>query len=85
MTLTTLVPRANAQADAKSYRGFGIIAPGAGWPSKLWPAERFAAVAAHLGNQRQLPTLVISGNEQERAWAPRSRPALADTPGRRRR
>ena len=28
---------------------FALINPGAGWPSKLWPAERFAAVAAHLG------------------------------------
>jgi heptosyltransferase I len=49
--------------------GFALIAPGAGWPSKLWPASRFAQVAAYLGRQWNLPTLVISGNAQERSWA----------------
>ena len=29
--------------------GFAIINPGAGWPSKLWPTDRYAAVARHLG------------------------------------
>ena len=49
--------------------GFGIINPGAGWPSKLWPAERFAAVAAHLGRIERLPTLVVWAGERENAWA----------------
>lgn len=50
---------------------FGIIASGAGWPSKLWPAERFAAVAGHLGRNRGLPTLAVFGNAAERARAER--------------
>jgi lipopolysaccharide heptosyltransferase I len=63
-TIPGLTPGARQEISA-----FAVIAPGAGWPSKVWPAERFAAVAAYLGNRRQLPTLVISGNEQERTWA----------------
>ena len=31
--------------------GFAIINLGAGWPSKLWLVDRFAAVAHHLGNK----------------------------------
>jgi lipopolysaccharide heptosyltransferase I len=49
--------------------GFAVINVGAGWPSKLWPAERFAAVAAHLGRNWTLPSLVVWGNDQERRRA----------------
>jgi len=45
--------------------GFGIINVGAGWPSKLWPAARYAAVAAHLGTDRGLPTLVLWAGAEE--------------------
>jgi len=51
-----------------SATGFAIINPGAGWPSKIWPADRFALVARHLGTRR-LPTLVVWAGAQERAWA----------------
>ena len=48
--------------------GFAIINPGAGWPSKLWPTERFAAVATHLGQHFHLPTLVVwAGGEKKLA------------------
>ena len=46
-----------------------VIAVGAGWPSKLWPADRFAAVAARLGRDWSLPSLVVWGNAEERARA----------------
>jgi heptosyltransferase-1 len=49
--------------------GFGVVNPGAGWPSKLWPAERYAAVAAWLGRTRGVPALVVWAGAQERAWA----------------
>ncbi len=49
--------------------GFAIINTGAGWPSKLWPGDRHAAVAIHLGQCRNLPTVVIGGNDAERAMA----------------
>ena len=49
--------------------GFAIVNPGAGWPSKLWPADRFAAVARHLSNRHRLPTLVVWAGEAERQLA----------------
>lgn len=49
--------------------GHAVINPGAGWSSKLWPPDRFAAVARHLGHSRALSTLVVWGGEQERIWA----------------
>jgi heptosyltransferase-1 len=49
--------------------GFAIINPGAGWKSKLWPRDRFAAVARHLGEHHGLPTLVVWAPGIEQDWA----------------
>jgi lipopolysaccharide heptosyltransferase I len=49
--------------------GFAIINPGAGWPSKLWPPDRFAQLARHLGHRRGVPSLVVWAGPQEHAWA----------------
>ena len=49
--------------------GFAIVNVGAGWTSKLWPADRYAAVAAHLGRSFELPTMVIWAGSEERAMA----------------
>lgn len=47
--------------------GFAMITPGAGWASKLWPPERFAAVAVYLGRGWGLPTMVVwAGDEEHR-------------------
>jgi lipopolysaccharide heptosyltransferase I len=48
---------------------FALVNPGAGWPSKLWPIDRYAAVARHLGARRALPSLVVWAKGEERAWA----------------
>jgi heptosyltransferase I len=48
---------------------FAVINPGAGWPSKLWPPGRFAAVAEHLGRNRHVPSLVVWAGDEERGWA----------------
>jgi lipopolysaccharide heptosyltransferase I len=48
---------------------FAVINPGAGWPSKLWPANRYAAVAKHLGEARGVRSIVVWAGKQERAWA----------------
>lgn len=48
---------------------FAVINPGAGWPSKLWPAERYAGVARYLGSRHALRSLVVWAGDQERAWA----------------
>jgi lipopolysaccharide heptosyltransferase I len=44
---------------------FAVINPGAGWDSKVWPAECYAAVAKEL----RLPSIVVWAGEKERAWA----------------
>jgi len=46
-----------------------LINPGAGWDSKLWPAERYAAVARHLESEHDLRTVVVWSGERERIWA----------------
>ncbi len=49
--------------------GFAILNAGSGWPSKRWPADRFAAVARHLGEAWHLPSLVVWGGHQEQQSA----------------
>jgi heptosyltransferase I len=48
---------------------FAVINPGAGWPSKVWPAARYGAVARYLGERYALRSLVVWAGDQERAWA----------------
>lgn len=55
--------------DPRFTGGFMAVNPGAGWDSKLWPAERFGQVAAHVGRRHQIPTLVVWGGNRERVWA----------------
>lgn len=49
--------------------GFAVVNPGAGWPSKLWLNDRFAAVGVYLQRRHGLRTLVVYGNQTERAAA----------------
>lgn len=49
--------------------GFAMINPGAGWKSKLWPRQRFAAVARHLSRSCGLPSLVVWAGPAELLWA----------------
>lgn len=48
-----------------------VINPGAGWASKLWPAERFAAVARQLHERQRHRSLVVWGGNTERTAAER--------------
>jgi ADP-heptose:LPS heptosyltransferase len=48
-----------------------IINPGAGWASKLWPVERFAAVARGLYRRHGQPVVVAWGGAAERTAAER--------------
>jgi len=48
-----------------------LINPGAGWPSKIWPAERFAAVARELRQRHGLSSIVAWGGGTERTAAER--------------
>jgi lipopolysaccharide heptosyltransferase I len=57
-----------AVAAARLSR-FAVINPGAGWPSKVWPAARYGAVARWLGQRHGLPSLVVWAGEVEKQWA----------------
>jgi lipopolysaccharide heptosyltransferase I len=48
---------------------FAVVNPGAGWPSKRWPAQRFAEVAAHLGARQGMSSVVVWAGAEEYAWA----------------
>jgi len=42
-----------------------VLNPGAGWPNKQWPPERFGAVAAGLRSSRNLRSVVTWGPGEE--------------------
>ena len=48
---------------------FVVLNPGAGWPSKLWPTERFAVVAQHLKATHGLTSIVVWAGEEEHRMA----------------
>lgn len=49
---------------------FALINPGAAWPNKRWPAQRFGALAASIREQQGLLPIVVWGpGEQELAEA----------------
>jgi heptosyltransferase I len=48
---------------------FAILNPGAGWPSKIWPADRYGELAAWLMRSHGLPSLAVWGGEAERPLA----------------
>jgi ADP-heptose:LPS heptosyltransferase len=54
---------------AKLDTGFAVVHPGAGWPSKRWPLDRFAAVTRYLGCRCGLPTMVVWGSRVEKEMA----------------
>ena len=50
----------------KLSRGaFAILNPGAGWPSKVWPAERYGELARVLAATREMQSLVVWCGESE--------------------
>jgi ADP-heptose:LPS heptosyltransferase len=52
-----------------SLNRFALINVGGTWGSKLWPPERFGAVARHLGTTFSLPSLILWAGEAERRAA----------------
>lgn len=55
----------NVRAMLGAEQPFALINPGAAWPNKRWPPERFGAVAAFLREVRQLPSIVLWGPGEE--------------------
>lgn len=57
-----------ADVRARGIARLALVNPGAAWPNKRWPAERFGAVAGHLAKAHGLTPLVLWGpNERELA------------------
>ncbi|MHB8903070.1 MAG: glycosyltransferase family 9 protein [Thermoguttaceae bacterium] len=48
---------------------FALVNVGAGWPSKLWRTDRYAAVARHLVQKHALPSIVVWAGVEEREAA----------------
>src|SRR4029079_3392406 len=43
---------------------YAVLNPGAGWPSKIWPAERYGALARHLFEVPGMPRVAGWGFEE---------------------
>jgi lipopolysaccharide heptosyltransferase I len=50
---------------ARGRDGFVLINPGAAWPNKRWPPDRFGAVAAAIHRQHGLQSFVLWGPGEE--------------------
>lgn len=58
-------PAVGAVRSAIGDRPFALINPGAAWPNKQWPPDRFGEVAAFLREVRGLPSVVLWGPNEE--------------------
>jgi lipopolysaccharide heptosyltransferase I len=52
-----------------AHKPIAVLNPGAGWDSKLWPAERYAEVSQYLEAEHDLRSVVVWALEREREWA----------------
>jgi len=69
-------PAARELASKRIDR-YALVNPGAAWPNKRWPPDRFGAIAAHLAHRHGLVPVVLWG-PGERALAER---VAADSDG----
>ncbi len=44
---------------------FALVNPGAAWPNKRWPADRYGELSAFIRDVRQLPSFVLWGPGEE--------------------
>ena len=56
-----VVARVRGVLGVAAGQPFALINPGAAWPNKRWPPERFGAVARHLRARRGWPSIVAWG------------------------
>ena len=54
-----------AEAVIKGREGFAIINNGGGWPTKLWPSERYAELADWLWSECAIRSFVTYGPSEE--------------------
>jgi lipopolysaccharide heptosyltransferase I len=68
--------KADAETIERCLRGnklmerkYAVLNPGAGWPSKIWPAERYGAVAGHLKQAWGIGSVAVWGGNREKPLA----------------
>jgi heptosyltransferase I len=62
---SSVVDRVRRSLDAGPDGRYAVLNPGAGWPNKQWPSERFGALAAGLHVKHRLPSVVTWGPGEE--------------------
>lgn len=60
---------ARRRTAAKLLGNYAVVNVGAGWGSKVWPAESYAQTVRHLNARHGLPSLVVWAGSQEREMA----------------
>lgn len=63
------VPGLLKAAGLAENEDYVCVTPGAGWPTKIWPTDRFAQVTRHLREQQQLRSMIVWAGEGERLMA----------------
>ena len=53
------------RANGLTAGGFVLMNPGAGWPSKIWPAERYGELARRLAKSHGLASVAVWGVPSE--------------------
>ena len=59
------------RANGLSAGRFALMNPGAGWPSKVWPAERYGELARYVAKAHGLPSVAAWGVPSELPLAER--------------
>lgn len=55
--------------EQKKIREFVIINPGGGWPTKMWPAARYGALAERIAGRLGMQVVVTTGPGEEGLYA----------------
>jgi heptosyltransferase I len=61
---TPVVPCTREMLGIDAEAPFALLNPGAAWPNKRWPAERFGELAQQLLERTGLPTAVLWGPDE---------------------
>jgi heptosyltransferase-1 len=62
---TDVAARVRGALGLGAGQPFALINPGAAWPNKRWPADRFGALARHLRTRHGWPSIVAWGPGEE--------------------
>jgi len=60
-----ITPAAQAVAAQADAAGYAIVNPGAAWPNKRWPSDRFGALAAAIRDRLGVASIVLWGPSEE--------------------